>query len=143
MKKRLSKRSVYIDSNVFIYPAIYDPQTVPEAARATTSLREIVSGSIDAYTSTLTWDEITWVVRKLFDAKKAAAQGTSFLRVPNLKLLKVDIETISQAQSVVEDYELKPRDAIHAATAVANGLHRIMSFDKDFDTIPSLTRIEP
>jgi len=51
--------------------------------------------------------------------------------------------TITNAQSIMEEYALKPRDAIHAATALTNGLHRILSFDKDFDAIPDLTRIEP
>ena len=143
MKKRFSKRPIYVDSNIFIYSAIYDAQTIPEAARATASLKEIISGASEAYTSALTWDEITWVVRRLFDPKKAAAQGASFLKLPNLRLLRVNVETIFQAQSIVEDYELKPRDAIHASTALTNGIHTILSFDQDFDTIPSLTRIEP
>jgi predicted nucleic acid-binding protein len=143
LKRKFSKKPLYVDSNIFIYPAIYDPLSIPEAATATARLREIASGAIEACTSTLTWDEVTWVVRRLFDPGRAAAQGASFLRLPNLKLLKVDGETISEAQSIVESHDLKPRDAIHAATALTNGIHRILSFDHDFDAIPSLTRITP
>lgn len=143
MKTKFSKKALYVDSNIFIYPAIYDPHNIPEAATAMARLREITSGTIEAYTSTLTWGEVTWVVRRLFDPGRAAAQGASFLELPNLKLLKVDIETISEAQSIVENHELKPRVAIHAATALANGIHRMLSFDQDFDAIPSLTQITP
>ena len=142
MKRKFSKKPLYVDSNVFIYHAIYDPRSIAEAS-AMARLNEIASGTVEARTSTLTWDEVTWVVRRLFDAKKAAAQGASFLRLPNLKLLKVDYETISEAQSIVESYDLKPRDAIHAATALRKDIHRILSFDHDFDGIPSLTRIIP
>ena len=81
--------------------------------------------------------------RRLFDPKKASAQVASFLRLPKLKLMKVDFETISEVQSIIESHDLKPRDAIHAATALTNDIHRILSFDHDFDAIPSLTQITP
>jgi predicted nucleic acid-binding protein len=134
---------LYIDSSIFIYPAIYDPDAIPEAARAKAKLHEIASGSIEASTSTLTWDEVTWVVRRLFGSEKAAAQGASFLKLHNLKLLKVDLEIISQAQTLLERYDLKPRDAIHAATAMRNGIDKILSYDEDFDTLPNLVRVAP
>jgi len=85
---KFSKRSLCVDGGVFIYPTIYDPWGIPGAASA--RLDEIASGTIGARTSTLTWDEVTWVVRRLFDPKKTAAQGASFLRLPTLKLPKVD-----------------------------------------------------
>jgi len=132
-----------VDSNIFIYPAIYDPAAIPEAAKAKANLQEIASASIEAYTSTLTWDELTWVVRRLFGFEKAAAQGASFLRLPNLRLLRVDVEVICRAQSILEEFQLKPRDAIHAATALGNGIDRILSYDEDFDALPNLDRVTP
>jgi len=134
---------LYIDSNIFIYPAIYDPDAVPEAAQAKARLHEIASGSIKAFTSTLTWDEVTWVTLRLFGIEKATAQGASFLKLPNLRLLRVDLETISHAQTLLEKYNLKPRDAIHAATAIRNGISKILSYDEDFDTLPNLVRVSP
>ena len=143
MKKRFLKRRLYVDSNIFIYPAVYDPAAIPEAAKARARLQEIASGSIEAYTSTVTWDEVTWVVRRLFGSEKAAAQGASFLRLPNLRMLRVDVEVVSQAQSILEEFDLKPRDAIHAATAIRNGIESILSFDEDFDRLPNLARVAP
>jgi hypothetical protein len=134
---------LYIDSNIFLYPAIYDPDAVPEAARAKAKLYEVASGSIEACTSILTWDEVTWVTRRLFGSEKAAAQGASFLELPNLKLLRVDLEIVSQAQTLLERYTLKPRDAIHAATAIRNGIDKILSYDPDFDALPNLVRVSP
>lgn len=40
----------YVDSNVFIYPVIYDPSSVPEAARAKRLLLEVAPGKVEAYT---------------------------------------------------------------------------------------------
>ncbi len=143
MRKRLLRRLLYIGSNVFIYPVIYDPDAIPEAARARAGLEEISSGSIEACTSTLTWDEVTWVTWRLFGPQKAAAQGASFLRLPNLRLLKVDYEIISKAQTLLGKYGLKPRDAIHAATAIASRIDKILSYDEDFDILPKLIRVSP
>ena len=134
---------LYVDSNIFIYPIIYDSEAMPEAARAKAKLNEITSGSLKAFTSTLTWDEVTWVTRRLFGPEKAAKQGASFLRLPNLRLLSVDLETMSRAQTLLEKYDLKPRDAIHAATAIRSGISKILSYDEDFDTLPNLVRVIP
>lgn len=134
---------LYVDSNLFIYPIIYDSNVMPEAARAKQKLLEIASGSVKACTSTLTWDEVTWITRRLFGSEKAAEQGASFLKLPNLKLLKVDMEIVSYAQALLEKHDLKPRDAIHAATAVKNGISEILSYDEDFDTVPDLVRLSP
>jgi predicted nucleic acid-binding protein len=43
----------------------------------------------------------------------------------------------------MERYGLKPRDAIHAATAMENRITVIVSYDKDFDRIRELKRVEP
>jgi hypothetical protein len=55
----------YIDSNVFIYPVIYQTESQQKAKKAKETLLKIENGEISAYTSTLTWDEVVWVVSKL------------------------------------------------------------------------------
>lgn len=132
---------LYIDSSIFIYPAIYDSEAIPEAARAKETLAKIASGSLPACTSVLTWDEVTRVTRRFFGSEKATAQGAAFLKIPNLELLKVDLEIVSPAQALLEKHGLKPRDAIHAATALVNNIEKILSYDEDIDVIPSLVRL--
>jgi len=58
-----------------IYPAVYDPQRVPEAGTTTTRLGKVAPGTLEAYTSTSMWKEVTWVVRRLFDSRKAGASA--------------------------------------------------------------------
>ncbi len=53
----------YLDSNVLIYPIIYG-DTIFQAAKARVILACVEKGFVDAYTSTLTWDELVWVVKK-------------------------------------------------------------------------------
>ena len=54
-----------------------------------------------------------------------------FLAFPNLKLLGVKKGTVFKAQEIMEKYKMKPRDAIHAATALENNIFDIVSYDKD------------
>ena len=134
---------IYLDSNVFIYPAVYDQKSVKRASRAKSVLDRVVSGELEASTATVTWDEVSWVVRRFFGNETALLQGRSFLNLPRLKLLTVDSEVILKAQGLAERDGLKPRDAIHAAAAMRNGISELMSFDDDFDAVLGLTRIEP
>ncbi|MBO3799077.1 MAG: type II toxin-antitoxin system VapC family toxin [Thermoproteota archaeon] len=133
----------YVDSNVFIYPVIYDPASVPEAAKARSFLLEIARGKIEAYASTVTWDEVAWVVRKILGADVSKAQGRKFLDFPNLKILPVKRTTAMKAQDLMEEYGLKPRDALHAAIALENKITTIVSYDEDFDKIKVMKRIKP
>jgi len=43
----------------------------------------------------------------------------------------------------MENYRIKPRDAIHAATALENKITNIVSYDKDFDELKEIKRTEP
>jgi predicted nucleic acid-binding protein len=40
-------------------------------------------------------------------------------------------------------YRLRPRDSIHAATAIENKITTIISYDRGFDGVSGLKRIEP
>jgi predicted nucleic acid-binding protein len=62
----LKRESLYIDSNVFIYPVIYDENVIVEAGKAREFLLKISSGEIEAYTSCVTWDEMVWGCQKTF-----------------------------------------------------------------------------
>jgi len=134
---------VYVDSNVFIYPIIYDERSVEEAKRSRALLLKIASGSAEASTATITWDELVWVVWRVLGEAEARKRGRLFLEFPNLRLLAVKRSTILNAQRLMDEYGLKPRDAIHAAAALENRIDTIVSYDKDFDEVRELKRVEP
>lgn len=128
----------YLDSNVLIYPIIYG-EAILQAAKARVILVCVEKGLVNAYTSTLTWDELVWVVRKTLGSKDAVEKGKMLLQFPKLKFIDVDENTLLQAQKLVEKYELKPRDAIHASAALSKSL-TIISDDTDFDIVKELKR---
>lgn len=139
----MRKDLLYIDSNVLVYPLIYDPEVVGEAKKSKDFLLKIASGKVEAYTATVTWDEVAWVVRKVFGFEFSADEGKKFLSFPNLRLLGVKKSTVFRAQDLMEKYRMRPRDAIHAAVALENKITTIVSYDKDFDDINEVRRIEP
>lgn len=58
-------------------------------------------------------------------------------------LLPVDADVVDGMFDVVQRFGIRGRDAIHAATALANGFGRIVSTDLAFDRVDGLERIDP
>ncbi len=139
----MRKDLLYIDSNVFLYPVLYDSEAVVEARKSKEFLLKIAQGGVEACTATVTWDEVVWVIRKIFAFDPSMEVGKKLLSFPNLRLLGVKNGTIYTAQELMEKYKIKPRDAIHAATALENKVTEIVSYDKDFDEINGINRTEP
>ena len=129
----------YIDANIFLNPVLYKDKKAEECNNI---LVQIMNNEITAVTSYLTWDEFVHVARKLLGRDIAVMEGEKFLRFPNLTFIKVDGNVMSKAQELITKYNIKPRDAIHAASALVNGIGDIISDDSDFDKIKELRRVE-
>ena len=69
------------------------------------------------------------------DARDVAALHTI---VPfDEAVLRVALDLIEHTATI------RGRDAVHAATAITQGIGSIVSIDPDFDSVPGLTRIDP
>lgn len=132
---------LYIDSNVFIYPVIYETENQQKAKKAKEFLLKIEDGEVSAYTSTLTWDEVVWVVSKVLGRADGINQGRKLLGFPNLEFINVDEEVLSLAQFLLNKYNITPRDSIHSASAIIKKIKTIVSDDKNFDQIQEIKRI--
>lgn len=130
----------YFDANVFIYPLIYE-ETLADAAIASGYLEQLVRGQIIGYTCTLTWDEIFYIVLQKSGHTQAVTAGEAFLNFPNLQFINVDHELITKAQEIARDFNVKPRDAIHAASALKRCNGEIISNDSGFDVIDGINRM--
>jgi len=134
---------VYIDTNIFLNPILYDINKNQEAKKSKNFLEEIITNKKIGFTSVLTWDEFVWIIRKTLGINIAKEKGEQFLVFPNLKIVKLSLTTINRAQDLISNYHIQPRDAIHAASALENKINKIISFDGDFDIINEIERNEP
>lgn len=130
----------YLDSNVFIYPVIYQTEAQPKASKAKEILRNVENGKLSAYTSTLTWDEVVWVVSKVMGRNEGINQGQKLLGFPNLQFVTADENVIIQAQRLMNKYKMSPRDSIHLASALERRTKSVISDDADFDQVKEITR---
>ena len=128
----------YLDTTVFTYAVLYEDD---KALNCKNLVKDIANGLVGGFTSTITWDEVVYTVKKTLGKELSKEEGKKFLRLPKLNIIKLDIAILSKAQELIEKYSIDPRDAIHAATALVNGINEIISDDGDFDAIKEIKRI--
>lgn len=131
---------IYLDSNVFIYATTNNDEIGRKCRKI---LTDVAENNIEASTSVLTWDEVTFVIRKLRGNEIAKIKGKNLLNFPNLRWLKADKKILDLSQNIVEKYHLKPRDSIHLATAIENKASKLVSDDSDFEKIKEIKIIKP
>lgn len=130
----------YIDSNVFIYPILYTAEVEPKVKNAKAILVSIEKKELTAYTSTLTWDEVVWVVSKTLGRSEGINQGQKLLGFPNLEFISADANILSRAQTLMKKYKLTPRDAIHIGSAIERKIKIVVSDDQDIDQVNEIKR---
>ncbi|MDO8460660.1 MAG: type II toxin-antitoxin system VapC family toxin [Nanoarchaeota archaeon] len=131
-------KKIYLDSNLFLNSLLYEDE---KANTCKKTILKIINKEIYGITSVLTWDEIVYVIGKNLGREIAIKEGEQFLRFPNLKFIDVNKEVILEAQKLIKIYKLKPRDAIHIATALSQNCTEIITDDSDFDGIKEIKRI--
>jgi|SRR3989344_1325045 len=128
----------YLDTTVFTYGILYDDK---KAIKCKEFMKKVARKEILGISSVITWDEVFYTVKKTLGKEVALEEGKRFLELPGLILVKLDVNILQKAMELIEKYFIDPRDAIHAATALVNGINEIISDDSDFDKIKELKRI--
>jgi predicted nucleic acid-binding protein len=134
----LGVRSIYIDSNIFISPLIYEDS--PLASSSKRVLAMVEKGEATAYTSTLTWDEVVWVVRRVLGRADSVQAGEKLTAYPNLRFVSASEEIIRSAQKLLSEYGVAPRDAIHIASALNKNVDALVSDDSELDLVREVKR---
>jgi len=133
---------MYADAGLFLVPMLYEYR-VPAAASAARLLESVARGSRKVSTSTLTWDEVVYVVRRVLGVEDSIAKGAGLLAFPNLTWLRVDLAVLRRAADLYQSLPMRPRDSIHAAAALEAGEREILSEDRVFDRVSGLRRVWP
>jgi len=130
---------VYLDANVFIY-AVGKASRYREPCREI--LRAVVARRLSGETSVYTIQEVARQRQRRGDDDPTARarEAASMCEV----LHAVDRRIVVGALDTVDRHAgLQVSDAIHAATALANGITTVISADSDFDAIAGIERVDP
>lgn len=131
---------ILIDSNIFMYAVGTEH---PHRRRCITFLEKILTGILPAIIDAEVLQEILHRYRSIGRWKKGR-EVYDDTRVMFPEVLAITAEVTDSARKLMEAYDdLGARDAVHAAVVQVYKLDSICSFDRDFDKIGGLKRIEP
>ena len=133
------RKRYFVDVNIPMYAA-----GTPNPWKATCAefLERAARDEFDSVTDAEVLQEILHRYLHLSRRDQAFAVFDLFLRIIG-EVLPVEAADMVGARELLEAHpELNSRDAIHAAIAHRHGLP-IVSYDKNFDALPFLTRLEP
>ena len=132
--------TLFIDANIPMYVAGRDHRfKLP----STLFLRRVAEGKVRAASDVEVLQEILYRYYHLREIEKGFVVFEAFAQtVP--RIYPVVLEDILRAKEILRAHPgIKPRDALHASVLRGHGLDTIVSYDRDFDRIPSIKRLEP
>lgn len=103
-------------------------------------IRDIESRKMLTATSTLSFDELVWVVKKERSDNEGSMAGEIFLNIRELEILDLRQETLNSALALIRKYHLNPGDSIHLAAALSAKVDYLVSEDQDFDSVSEIKR---
>lgn len=131
---------ILIDSNVFMYAAGEAHANKMASVRL---LERVARREIDAFIDAEVLQEILHRYRSI-DRWKQGAIVYDLTRSLIVVVTPVTVEVVDRAREILETYpRLTARDALHASSSLLMGNGQICNFDRDFDGLEGITRLEP
>ena len=131
----------FLDTNIFIRFLTDD---VPEKVDACEEIfKKAVEKQETLFTTDLVIAEIVWVLESFYELPKNEIQDKveKILNTPNLICPHKDL--ILSALILYSEKNIDYIDAYNALILKENGIEEFYSYDKDYDRIDWLTRLEP
>jgi predicted nucleic-acid-binding protein len=131
----------FLDTNIFIRFLTND---IPEKADACEKIfKKAVAKEETFFTTDLVIAEIIWVLESFYNLQKDDVQDKveKILSTPNLICPHKDL--ILSALSLYTEKNIDYIDAFSALILKNKGIKELYSYDKDYDRIDWLTRLEP
>lgn len=131
----------FVDTNIFIR---YLTNDIPEKAdKCEKIFREAVNREENLYTTDMVIAEIVWVLESYYELPKGKVQDKleKILNTPNLTCPNKDL--ILTALALYTGINIDFIDAYNALILKREKIRDAYSYDKHYDRISWLTRIEP
>ncbi len=131
---------ILVDANILMYSAGTEH---PNKAPSIRFLERVVRGEIDAALDAEVLQEILHRYRAL-NRWSLGRRVYDHARQIFSVVLPVTAETLDIARMLLDSNErISARDALHAAVVEANRLEAICTFDRGFDLVHAIHRVEP
>ena len=130
---------MYIDSNIFIYAY---GNTGVRSHRCRAFLSKIERGKQRSITSIFALNEVLKVMSEVVGEETAIISIEKIMKISNLNIVGADIVEFNLSL-VYFRQKLGPTDAMHCAIMKKNKITAILTYDRDFDNIKNIKRVEP
>ena len=130
---------IFVDSNVPMY-LVGSPH--PNRDRAAQTLSRLRDEGEQFITDIEVYQEI---LHRYVSIRRSEAIEPAFRALQGIanRALSYGMDEIHAAKSLIEFVpDISARDALHAAVMRSAGITRILSYDKGFDAIPGIERLE-
>ncbi len=117
---------IYWDSDCFL--GWFNDET-GKAEKCDGVIQRAERGEVLIVTSTLTLAEVLWMRGEKKLSPDNAEKVQKFFRRSYIRLYNVTRKVAESAQNLVWDNSIKPKDAIHVATALHLGVEALETFD--------------
>lgn len=130
-----------VDANVILRFLLNDP--LPMAQEAATLFQAVANGQLILLVDDLIVAEMVWVLKSFYkqDIATIAATLRDFLLQEGIET--TDKPTILHALTLFETKNVDFVDALLTARMIAKGISTVFSFDRHFDRLPLIQRVNP
>ncbi len=133
--------AVFLDTNIFLRHLLQDhPEHSP---RASAFFGRIERGEIQARIADTVVFETVFTLERTYKQSKRRVRDTLLPLIELPGILLASKGRMRQAFDFYVDHKISFADALHASVALSLGLKEIVSFDRGFDRVPGLDRLEP
>ena len=131
---------ILVDANILMYAAGSDH---PNKVACVELLRKVAAGDLEAAIDAEVLQEILHRYRAIGRWEKGR-EVYDLARRLFTTIIPIDAPALDRARLLLDrHHELTARDALHAAVNQQVGASQFCSFDRDFDCIRTLNRVEP
>lgn len=131
---------LFVDVNIFLEIQLSDERS----EECKKFLRKIASEELPAATSDyIVYSCLLQISNKLNSAERMEKFIASLSEIKDLTILNPDLKTILTSLGFMKRYSLDFDDALVVSSMIANKIKKLVSFDKHFDKVKEIERIEP
>lgn len=130
----------FIDTNIFLEVQLQDPRW----KECEEFLKKVENEEVEAVTTDfIVYSIILNIESKTKSIDKIEKFIIALAGISNLKIYYPENETVKDSFRFMRKYGLDFDDALVVSSMVANKVKKLVSFDKKFDGVKEIVRIEP